>query len=110
MQRLERVVYKAANTGEEFTTRKACLRHEALATMAVPHECPACRGEGSTRTKPVVEKVLDPEATAYGGFYAQPVYRDVTHYEEEPCKTCGGAGYTPRPLVPVVESKVVGYK
>lgn len=92
MQRLERVVYKAANTGEEFTTRKACLRHEALATMAVPHECPACRGEGSTRTKPVVD------------------YRDVTHYEEEPCKTCGGAGYTPRPLVPVVESKVVGYK
>jgi DnaJ-class molecular chaperone len=96
-----------ANDGSLHVSEYECKKHEADGKF----ECPKCKGVGRVNGEPITEARYDAEATAWGGQFASPVYRDVvTGYKQVACEVCHGNGWTAEEKKPVIESKVIGWK
>lgn len=103
----KKVVRWQADDGTLHETERAAKKHEAKGQ----HECPKCQGLGRINGEPIHRKVLDKEAPAFGGFFAEPVYKKViAGYVQVACDVCQGQGWTESKKMPITETKVVGWE
>jgi len=105
--------------GENVTLLKHAMFHSACvdahkrALIGLVHDCPQCRTRGTVddHQRPIKGLEFDEEATAQGGWFAPPVYREyVKGYEQERCPCCAGVGYLDHEPKPITKTEIVGWK
>ncbi len=98
-----------AHDDTPFSTAFECKQHEAK-LAGKTYICPACEGKATEHGDDIVESREDEDATAWGGQFASPVYRDVVvGHKVVPCSVCDGYGWTDHQKIPVTKQVRTGW-